>query len=272
MSEKAEFVAQDLGSCQRLGFRSSRVRFLRALVNKRSERESSGCFVIEGEVALGVALNSGARLREVFVDCDAVFGQHVRDAQARGVTVSILDSGVMNRVASTVTPQPVIAIVERRSAALEDISDGPVVVLVDVSDPGNAGTIIRSAEAAGMSAVITCGHSVDVYSPKVVRSAASALFEIAHVTATDTAQTLISLRSRGYKIWGTRMQDAVPYWDADLTGNVAILVGNEAHGLPTDLHVDNWVSIPMQGNAESLNAAVAASIICFEISRQEAHQ
>lgn len=251
-----------------LGFRHSRVRELRALVAKRAARESANSTVIEGPVALAAALQAGIAIHEVFVDPESTHERSVLDLLPPITKVHQLAPGVLKRVAPTVTPQGVIAVVERKTLDLASLKAGPVAVLVDIADPGNAGTIIRSAEAAGLSGVIACGSTVDLFSPKVVRSAASALFDIDIVVAGSTQSTLTALQERGYRLLATRASGGDAYYDTSLGANAAILIGNEAHGLDATLAVDSWVTIPMRGKAESLNAAVAASLVFFEIARQ----
>ena len=121
-----------------------------------------------------------------------------------------------------------------------------------------------SCEAAGADAVALTPDTVDVTNPKVVRAAAGALFLLPVVDQVELGE----VRSLGLRLLGTTARGGTPYTQADLTGRVAVVVGNEAHGLPDDSPVDEWISIPHSGRAESLNAAMAAAVICFEAMRQ----
>jgi len=171
--------------------------------------------------------------------------------------VFTLADGVLERVASTEAPQPVLAIVATREAVLP--ADASLVVVADqLGDPGNAGTIIRSAEAAGADAVVLTPGSVDPFNPKVVRASAGSLFRVPVVTAPLDS---ISLRRLG-----TSSHHGEDYTAVDLTAPVELVIGNEAHGLPDDAAVDGWVTIP--GAVESLNAAMAATVLLFEAARQ----
>lgn len=183
-----------------------------------------------------------------------------------------LKEGVVERVATTVTPQPALAIAHRRVVPLEELPrDGLVVVLVGVQDPGNAGTLMRSAEASGAVGVVSCGNSVDLHSPKVVRSSAGAIFGLAIAEGDDPVEVLAALGARrrrriGAATIGGQAPDAV-----DLTGGIALVVGNEARGLPTELtpELDALVTIPVAGPpVESLNVAMAGTVLCFEAARQ----
>ncbi|MEO8363053.1 MAG: RNA methyltransferase [Ilumatobacteraceae bacterium] len=181
-----------------------------------------------------------------------------------------LAEGVMERVATTTTPQPVIAIAERRVATLDGLpSNGWIVVADRVSDPGNLGTILRSAEAAGACAVVLTKETVEAFNPKVVRSSAGALF---HVPVVENSE-LGDVQSAGFRLVGTSSHDqpeTIDYTKANLTGRVAIVVGNESRGIAPDIKVDQWITIPHVGRGESLNVAMAATLVCFEVAKQQA--
>jgi RNA methyltransferase, TrmH family len=194
-------------------------------------------------------------------------GWHVESCFTAPGTVIDLDlpyeelaPNVIERVASTESPQPVLAIVAMRAAALPP--DATFVVVADrLADPGNAGTIIRSAEAAGVDAVVLTPGSVDPFNPKVVRASAGSLFRIPVVEA-----TLESLS--GFRRLGTSSHRGDVYTDPVYHGRVAVVVGNEAHGLAEDAAIDQWITIPHAGPAESLNVAMAATVLVFEVARQ----
>jgi TrmH family RNA methyltransferase len=141
---------------------------------------------------------------------------------------------------------------------------------VDVRDPGNAGTVLRSAEAAGAGGVIFCDGSVDVFNPKTVRASAGALFHVPVVAGGDPAGVLDELGRAGLRRLGTAARGGQAYTDVDMTGPVAIVLGNEAHGLSVDVagRLDGSITIPMAGKADSLNVGMAAAVICFEAARQ----
>ena len=171
-----------------------------------------------------------------------------------------LAPNVIERVASTESPQPVLAVVAMRPSALP--ADASFVLVADrLGDPGNAGTIIRSAEAAGADAVVLTPGSVDPYNPPVVRASAGSLFRIPVVEA-----TLDSLS--GFRRLGTSSHRGDVDTDPVYHGRVAVVVGNEAHGLDSDAEIDQWITIPHAGPAESLNVAMAATVLVFEVARQ----
>lgn len=227
--------------------------------------------MVEGVRGVRTALTAGAPLDVVYVSpgaeerCPDVLDACVR----RGIRVAPLAPGVMDRVADTVTPQPVLAVARMPTVASEEIDPSLVVVLVDVREPGNAGTILRSAEAAGASAVIFCRGSVDPYAPKVVRASAGALFHVPVVKGARPSEVLGVLARRGVRRVGTAARGGLDYEQADWSPPCALVLGNEAWGLPREIEdaVDDWVTIPMVGRSESLNVAMAASVLLFEARR-----
>jgi TrmH family RNA methyltransferase len=176
------------------------------------------------------------------------------------VPVHVLAPNVMERVASTESPQPLLTVLGMQQMELP-LSANFVLVADRVADPGNAGTIIRSAEAAGADAVVLTPGSVDQFNPKVVRATAGSLFRIPVVEA-----TLDSLSA--FRRLGTSSHRGDLYTDPVYHGRVAVVVGNEAHGLDDDAPIDQWITIPHAGPVESLNVAMAATVLAFEVARQ----
>ncbi len=250
------------------------VKTLRRLIGRRSARSDELLCVVEGVKVLAEALAGGHRVGTVFVDGHT---EHpvVTEAAASGAVVRRLAPGLLAKLGDTVAPQPVVAIVESPLVTLESLSPWPgglVVVGVDISDPGNAGTMIRSAELSGAVAAVFTGSSVDVTSPKVVRSSAGALFRFPVIQDVEASPTLSYLSEEHFRLLGTAVRgDSVPYTQSGLlTGAVAIVLGNEAHGLADEVSglIDTWITIPMHGHTESLNVAMATSVLCFEAARQ----
>ncbi|HUF33136.1 MAG TPA: RNA methyltransferase [Acidimicrobiales bacterium] len=255
-----------------LGTRHQKVDRLRRLTRRRSVRASERVFVLEGAKLLSEALDAGAALEAVFVAPGATgVDDVVQRAFDAGARVHHLEPGVLERVGGTVTPQPVVALAPFCDVALTSVSEATlVVVCVDVRDPGNAGTVLRSAEAAGAGAVVFCDGSVDVFNPKTVRASAGSLFHVPVVNGGEPAAVLGHLATAGLRRVGTVARGGTAYDEADLTTPVALVLGNEAHGLPEGLSasLDEAVTIPMAGRAESLNVGMAAAIVCFEALRQ----
>ena len=255
-----------------LGARHQKVERLRRLVRRRSVRTSERAFVLEGTKVVGEALAAGVPLEAVFVAPDAEgTAALLQTAFDAGVRVHLLEHGVLERVAGTVTPQPVLAIAPFCDVPIEAVLGADLVlVAVDVRDPGNAGTLLRNAEAAGTGGVVFCDGSVDVFNPKTVRASAGSLFHVPVVSGGEPAEVLTRLRQAGLRPFGTTARDGTPYDEADLTARIALVLGNEAHGLPAGLDevLDGVLTIPMAGRSESLNVGMAAAVLCFEVRRQ----
>jgi TrmH family RNA methyltransferase len=211
---------------------------------------------VEGATLLSQAEAAGWRIEAEF---GPVGGEAVTSAERFE-----LATGVLERVASTRTPQPVLGVVAIPARRCELSSAGFVVAADAVADPGNVGTILRSAEAAGADAVALTTGSVDPFNPKAVRASAGALFHVPVVLV----DSLADLRVAGLRVLGSSSHHGTSYTDVDWTGRVALVVGNEAHGLAPDAAVDEWVTIHHSGRAESLNVAMAATVLCFEIARR----
>jgi TrmH family RNA methyltransferase len=260
------------------GARHPDVRVLRAIARDRRAREDTGLCLLEGPRVISAALDRSARLGGVWFGYGArpAFSDLDARLKSAGVAVHTLKEGVLEKVGTTRTPQPVLATARLSPVPIGDLAarvdGGFVVVAVGVADPGNLGTILRSAEAAGAAGVIVAGDSVDVRNPKVVRASAGALFGIPVAEVPDPLEATGALRDAGVRVIGAVARGGDAAARVDLTGRVALVVGNEARGVDPALvaALDATVTIPMAGAAESLNVAMAATVLCFEAARQRA--
>ena len=259
---------------QALGLRHKRVQHVRRLLGQASYRRAEGAFVLEGAKLLEEALRAGAPLEAVYLAPETNgegLAALVGKALAAGVRVFHLRPGVMERVADTVTPQPVLAIAGVTARTLQDVRDQELlVVCVDVRDPGNLGTILRTAEAAGVGAVLCTDGTVDVYNPKCVRASAGSIFHVRLVAGGKPVEVLEELGAWDMRRLGAAATGGTPYDQVDFRRPTAIVLGNEATGLPENLtrNLDGLVSVRMVGRAESLNVGMAAAVLCFEAARQ----
>jgi len=231
--------------------------------------------VVEGAELLSVALDAGVAVESVYVAPDGRDNAAVTAVAARafeaGSRVFDLEPGVLERVADTVTPQPVLAVVGFEPPDLGALRQADlVVVCTDVRDPGNAGTLIRTADAAGAGGVVCCDGTVDPYNPKTVRASAGSVFHLPIVAGGEAVAVIETFGAWGLRTLGTVVRDGVDYTDIDLTDRVALVFGNEAAGLSAEVlaALDETVTIPMAGRAESLNVSVSAAVLCFEVLRQ----
>lgn len=225
--------------------------------------------VLEGPDLVDAALESGVEFEAVYVDATALDGPFItaltQKATDRGVRVFALAEGVVEKIADAQTPQPVLAAVRFEQREVISIAkSGFVVVLHDLRDPGNVGTIIRSADAAGATAVILTGQSVDPFNPKTLRASAGSIFHLPVVVTSIDA--VVSYFHGDAQLLATVVRGGRSHRAIDFTGASVVVIGNEADGLDaaTIERCDQTISIPMDGRSESLNAGVAASLIAFE--------
>jgi TrmH family RNA methyltransferase len=196
----------------------------------------------------------------------------VERARAAGVELVEVSEDVMGKLTSTVTPQGIVGVAGYVDVGVDELPDDAacVAVLHSVRDPGNAGTILRSADAVGAAGVVFSSESVDVYNPKTVRASAGSLFHLPVIRGMETPAALEALRGRGMRVLAMDARGDVDLYEVDLTDPVAFVFGNEAWGLPGDVArlADATVRVPISGGAESLNLAAAATVCLFEWSRQ----
>ncbi len=237
------------------------------------EPAADGSIAIESVRTIEEAIRSGLRFRAVF------FAESAQPRAGRllpqfsaNVEILLLPDDVFQGVVATETPQGVAALVRLKVHKLDDLLAAPeplIVAAAGVQDPGNLGTIIRSAEAFGAAGVLVGAGTVSPYNPKVVRASAGSLFRLP-VVGVEFPAVLAALRDRGLKLLATSSHKGTAVEEADLTGGVVVLIGNEGAGLPKEImrQVDGQISIPHAPGVESLNAGMAASIVLYEASRQ----
>jgi TrmH family RNA methyltransferase len=249
------------------GAHGDRVRRVRELLTSKGRREQRR-YTFEGMTLLDDALRAGIAVDELYVS-EATYDREprLRDLEERGTPVYLVDERTMHKISNLQTPPGVVAVtrtlytshahVLRRSLTL---------VLADVSDPSNAGTLLRSAEAFGVRGVLFGSGGVDPYNPKVVRGAMGALFRLA-IAVTNAQEFAVQAKRHGVQVLGLDAQGE-DLRDVALAAPAAVVVGNERRGLGAwDGACAQRVAIPMSGSVESLNAAVAGSIALYELSR-----
>jgi TrmH family RNA methyltransferase len=237
-------------------------------LKKRGFRDEDRRFLVEGAQAVGEALADG-KLDSLFVASETE-PLAVRAAQA-GIPVDVVSERVMERLTSTVTPQGVVGVAPFVDRSIDGLAGpGVVTVLDEVRDPGNAGTILRSADAAGALGVVFAGSSVDPYNPKAVRASAGSIFHVPIVRGLATGDAVGSLRDRGFSIVAMDMHGDEELFEADLPRSTAFVFGKEAQGLSASTleAADRRVRVPHVGRAESLNLAAAATVSLFEWVRR----
>jgi TrmH family RNA methyltransferase len=235
---------------------------------RHTGRRRTGRFLAEGPNLVEAALRREL-VSEVFATESAMskFGDLLT-----GAPVHLVTDRAAKALSDTVTPVGLVAVCTTPNTTLADVlADSPrlVAVAVEISEPGNAGTLIRIADAMGADAVILAGHSVDPYNGKCLRASAGSIFSVPVLTDDDAAGAVGELRDAGMHVLATTVDGEVSLDDADLSGPTAWLFGPEAHGLPAALAqaATHRVRIPMPGSAESLNVASAASICLYESAK-----
>ena len=265
------------------GVHSPRLKAARRL-NKRAFRQRERAFLAEGPQAVAEAFHCGAQVTDLFVTVPARTRHRdlVAAIAAAGIPVHVVSGEVMDELAQTVTPQGLLAVCGFVDVPLAEVARAApalVALLANVRDPGNAGTVLRTADAAGAHAVVFADASVDPYNGKCVRASAGSLFHLPVVAGTRLEEAVVTLREAGLRIVaadgraGRSLDD--PEVQARLAGPTAWMFGNEAWGLPPELVAlaDEPVAVPIYGRAESLNLAAAAAVCLYASARaQQAHK
>ena len=246
------------------------------LAKKAKARREQGVFLVEGPKMFGEL--PVERRREVYVSENFLRQQGERaEKLLAGCRYETVTDEVMRHMSDTQTPQGILAVAEQFSYQLSDVlknsPDGKapeLVILETLQDPGNLGTILRAGEGAGVTGIILDRGSADIYSPKVIRSTMGSIYRVPFIYTDDLHQTIGEVKKQGIRLYAAHLKGKHNYEEENYTGPSGFLIGNEANGLTeeTAALADAWVRIPMAGKVESLNAAVAASVLLFETARQ----
>jgi TrmH family RNA methyltransferase len=247
-------------------------------LRERRERDRSGLFLVEGYRELRRALEAGIELTELYSCPDLYLGENegaLLEAAARAGAEVVTVAEVPFRKASyRDRPEGLLGVARQFPTGLERLRPGPdplLLVVEAIEKPGNLGTMLRTAEAAGAAAVVVCDPATDPFNPNVVRASLGTLFSVPLVVG-DTPGAIARLRALGIRTVATTPSASLAHWGADLTGPLAVVVGSEQYGLSAAWleAADQRVIIPMPGSVDSLNAAMAAGIVLFEAVRQRA--
>lgn len=250
---------------------NSRIRRLVLLRQKAKERRQSQSFVIEGE---RLVLDAPADcLEEIYVTKE-ILDKHRERLKPLEEKLILVSKEAMEKASDTKTPQGILALARMPQYTIEDLlpeeNKKPLLlILEDIQDPGNLGTMFRTAEAAGASGIILSQGTVDVFNPKTVRSTMSSIFRMPFLVAEDFPGTLQKLRKKGICLCAACLDGSRPYDEVSYDRPCAFLIGNEGNGLgrETIQMADERIYIPMEGQIESLNAAMSAGILMYEAHR-----
>ncbi len=242
-------------------------------LKEKKYREQSGCFLLEGVKIIKEAFWADWPLDRLFICRKELaaedFSFFAQQSEAKGVDFILTNAAVIKKIADAKTPQPAVAVAAKPSYTMGSISlpaTASVVILDQIADPGNLGTIIRSADAFAISAIFLTKNCADVYSPKVLRSTMGSLFHLPIVTDCSPEEIIGWLQKNKFRLYAGSL-DGQALAQADFSGRTAVVMGSEAHGVSAEFSkAAGNISIPMPGRAESLNVAMAAAIIMYQVA------
>ena len=252
---------------------NAQMKNLTLLQKKAKEREEQGIFVVEGSKMFEEARDAGILVKAYASESFYQTKQTENENYFEGFEYEIVADSVFKEVSDTKTPQGIMGTVKTASHRLEDMLDHPdacLLLLEDIRDPGNLGTMIRTAEGAGMTGIICSDSSVDLYHPKVIRATMGSIYRVPVHPAKNFYKTLEELKKREITIFAAHLHGKYYDTEGSFLKKCAFLIGNEANGLSEQASslADELIKIPMAGKVESLNAAVAAAILMYEAARQ----
>ena len=245
-----------------------------AELKQKKYRTQNGLYLAEGlrTAEEAVAYKAVETLFYVATDDDRTM-RLLEDAAMQNIKLICVNENVMKKIADTETPQGIVAVCKMRQPKLENLlASGKMLLVLDrVGDPGNIGTMLRTADAAGIGGLVLLKGCADIYAPKTVRSSMGSLFHIPVLSGVSEQEFVSAAKKAGYDLLVTCLDGADNLYKADLSGRIAFVMGNEAGGVSETLleKADKRVYIPMAGRAESLNVAMAAGIVMFEALRRK---
>lgn len=259
---------------------NKKVRNVMLLSAKSKERKKQKLFVAEGVKMFLEAPDE--RIREVYISEEllkdqesflAVSNKIAAILQRKCALVETVKKDVFQKMCDTKTPQGILCLVEMPKYGLERLlyeEEGLYLILEDIQDPGNLGTMIRAGEGAGITGVVMSSHTVDVYNPKTIRATMGSIYRVPVVYEENLDMTIQAMKRKGIRIYAAHLKGENAYDKEDYQQATAFLIGNEGKGLSRPIAdlADSYVKIPMLGQVESLNAAIAATLFIYEAARQ----
>lgn len=253
---------------------NQKVKEIIQLQKKSKARNQAGVFLVEGLRMIQEVPRE--RLEKLYVS-EGFYKKHQRELQQEGLleqrVLETVSDHVFSVMSDTKTPQGVLGVIRRQEYLPEMLleSENPFLMVLDnLQDPGNLGTIFRTAEAAGVTGIIMSKDCVDIYNPKTIRSTMGAIYRMPFLIAEDLSEMIGKIQQRQIRVYAAHLEGKNTYDQENYRTGCAFLIGNEGNGLRREIAecADCWIRIPMVGQVESLNAAIAASVLMFEVSRQ----
>lgn len=248
------------------------IKNLALLQKKAKARNEQGLFVVEGIKMFKEARDMGLLVKSYI--SESFYKEKLKTPEFfNGLQFEVISDSLLKQIADTKSPQGILGMVKRPVYTLEQMikaDEGFLLLLEDIRDPGNLGTIIRTAEGAGVTGIILNRSCADILQPKVVRSTMGSIYRVPFYEAEDFISLLGQLKTRGFKLFAAHLSGDLYDTEGEFMGRIGLLIGNEANGLSkeTSRMADKLIKIPMAGKVESLNVAIAAAILMYEASRQ----
>ena len=249
---------------------NDKIKEIKKLIKSASRRRETGLYIVEG-IRMVREIPAGA-IRTLYV-AESMTDKFADICNQTHADVEIVRDSVFQSMSDTNTPQGILAEVYQTSRTEEDLFAGnvePFLLIIErLQDPGNLGTIIRTAEGAGVNGIILSADTVDMYNPKVIRSTMGSVFRMPIVVADDLVAAIDRVKTRGIPVYGAHLNGAA-FYEKDFSGGCAFLIGNEGNGMSDEISAkaDDLIRIPMCGQVESLNAAISTAVIAYEVLRQ----
>lgn len=249
---------------------NARVKELLQLQKKSKARTKENVFIVEGLRMFQEVPKE--RLKQVYFS-ESFYQRRKEELSLDDYQFEILSDTVFSYVSDTKSPQGVLCVVSQMEYQLKEVLSGDhphIIVLDNLQDPGNMGTIVRTAEGAGVTGIVMSQDCVDIYNPKVIRSTMGSIYRMPFVYVEDIVGAVQVMKEQNIRTFAAHLEGKNSYDEADYTHSCAFLIGNEGNGLRDEVaaQADEFIRIPMQGQVESLNAAIAASVLMFETARQ----
>lgn len=251
---------------------NQQIKNIQNLMKKAKERKKQNVFIVEGPKMCFEAPHK--LLKAVYVS-ESFYkeNRYAKELNSVEAVTEVVSDQIFKIISDTQTPQGIMAIVQMPEYKLEDVinKEQPhILILESIQDPGNLGTMIRTGEGAGISGIIMNKTTVDIFNPKTVRATMGSLYRVPFFIAEDLTEAIAKLKENGIRLYAAHLKGKMSYDKPDYTKPCGFLIGNEGNGLSDEIAdlADNYIKIPMAGKVESLNAAISATLLMYECSRQ----
>ena len=246
------------------------VKNLLQLMKKAKTRREEGTFVVEG---IRMFREVPKERRVCTYVSEGFLEREENRTELKDISYEVMSDKVFSAVSDTQTPQGVLCVVRQKKYSIEEMlqKENPLLMILEnLQDPGNLGTIFRTAEGAGVDGIIMSSDTVDIYNPKTVRSTMGSLYRMPFSYERDMDEVMRRVKEKGVSVYAAHLKGKQNYYQENYTKGTAFLIGNEGNGLTDHLagQADSYIRIPMEGQVESLNAAVAAAVLMYEVKRQ----